>query len=110
MVLIWLIKGVFYKKFFIIYKNEWMQFHWKCLFNLLLKKPRRDACLKLVWRRKNRKREYGKSSYRNISEERKQRLKEYQKTYCKAKKSVYNNEENDFLIVIVILIVFLIKV
>ena len=34
----------------------------------------------------------------DVSEERKQRL--YQKSYCEAKKSQYDNEENSFLIVI----------
>ena len=33
-----------------------------------------------------------KKRYRNVSEEKKQRLKEHQKNYCKAKKSQYNNE------------------
>ena len=35
---------------------------------------------------KNKKREYGKNRYHNMSEE-KQRLKEYQKDYYKTKKS-----------------------
>ena len=43
MVLIWLIKGVFYKLFFIIYKNDWMQSHWMRWFNLLSKN--RDVIL-----------------------------------------------------------------
>ena len=38
MALIWLIKGVFYKIIFILYKNEL-----ECLFNLLSKKPRSDT-------------------------------------------------------------------
>ena len=96
MVLIWLIKGVFYKLFFIIYKNDWMQSHWMCWFNLLSKN--RDVILnrakdyyendKERWRvqardkyrnlseeGKNLKREYGKNRYRNMPEEKKQRLK-----------------------------------
>ena len=36
---------------------------------------------------KNKKREYRRSRYRNMSEEKKQRLKEYQKNYREAKKS-----------------------
>ena len=44
-------------------------------------------------KKKKKKKEYGKNRYRNMSEEKKQRLKEYQKNYCKAKKSQYNNEE-----------------
>ena len=35
--------------------------------------------------------EYGKNRYHSISEEKKQRLKEYQKNYCKTKRSQYNN-------------------
>ena len=38
------------------------------------------------------KREYGKNRYRNMSEEKKQKLKEYQKKYRETKKSKYNNE------------------
>ena len=41
---------------------------------------------------KNKKREYGKNRYHNMSEEKKQKLKEYQKNYREAKKSQYNNE------------------
>ena len=33
-----------------------------------------------------------KTRYHNMSEEKKQRLKEYQKNYREAKKSQYNNE------------------
>ena len=49
---------------------------------------------------KNKKKEYGKNRYHNMSEEKKQRLKEYQKNYREAKTSSYNNEENSFLIMI----------
>ena len=35
-----------------------------------------------------------------MSEEKKQRIKEYQKNYRKTKKSQYNNESNIFLVVI----------
>ena len=38
------------------------------------------------------KREYGKNRYHNMSEEKKQKLKEYQKKYREAKKSKHNNE------------------
>ena len=31
-----------------------------------------------------------------MSEEKKQRLKDYQKNYCEAKKSQFNNEQNSF--------------
>ena len=43
-------------------------------------------------KKKKLKREYGKNRYLNMSEEKKQRLKEYQKNYREAKKSQYNNE------------------
>ena len=39
-----------------------------------------------------KKRAYGKNRFHNMSEETKQRLKEYQKNYSEAKKSQYNNE------------------
>ena len=43
-------------------------------------------------KKKIKKREYGKNTYRNMSEEKKQGLKEYQKNYREAKKSKYNNK------------------
>ena len=43
-------------------------------------------------KKKIKKREYGKSRYHNMSEEKKQRMKEYPKNYREAKKSQYNNE------------------
>ena len=52
----------------------------------------RDKYRNLSEEEKNRKREYGKNRYRNMSEEKKKRLKEYQKNYREAKKSQYNNE------------------
>ena len=41
---------------------------------------------------KNIKREYGRNRYHNMPEEKKQRLKEYQKNYHEAKMSQYNNQ------------------
>ena len=38
------------------------------------------------------KREYGKNRYHNMPEEKKKRLKEYQKNHCETKKSQYNNQ------------------
>ena len=38
---------------------------------------------------KNIKRGYGRNIYHNISEGKKQRLNEYQKNYCEAKKSQF---------------------
>ena len=43
-------------------------------------------------KKKIKKREYGKNRYLNMSEEKKKRLKEYQKNYRKVKKSKYNNK------------------
>ena len=47
-----------------------------------------------------KKKEYGKNRYHNMSEEKKPKLKEYQKKYREAKRSKYNNEQNNFLILI----------
>ena len=78
MVLFYLIKEVFYNFFirniFVIYKNEW-----KYWFSLLLKKTR-DVVLRLTEQaidkygnlseeEKNKKREYGKNRYHNMAEE-----------------------------------------
>ena len=41
---------------------------------------------------KHKEREHGKNRHRDMSEEKKQRLKEYQKNYREAKKSQYNNK------------------
>ena len=60
-------------------------------------------------KKKKQKREYGKNRYCNMSEEKKQRWKEYQKNYCVAKKSQYNSEYNSFLIVIMIVIIIIIQ-
>ena len=45
-----------------------------------------------IYLKKTKKREYGKNRYCNMSEGKKQRLKEYQKNYREAKKSQYNSE------------------
>ena len=42
--------------------------------------------------KKLKKTEYGKNRYRNMSEEKKQKLKEYQKKYREAKKSQSNDQ------------------
>ena len=49
----------------------------------------RDKYRNLSEEEKNKKREYGKNRYHNMSEEKKQRLKEYQKNYRDSKKSQY---------------------
>ena len=41
---------------------------------------------------KNKKKGYGKNRYHNMSDEKKEKLKEYQKRYREAKMSKYNNE------------------
>ena len=41
---------------------------------------------------RNKKREYRKNRYCNMSEEEKKRLKEYQKNYRETKTSKYNNK------------------
>ena len=41
---------------------------------------------------KNKKREYGKNRYHNMFEEKKQKLKEYQKKYHEANRSQSNNQ------------------
>ena len=48
-----------------------------------LKEQARDKYKNLSEEEKNKKREYGKNRYHNMSEEKKQRLKEYQKEYQK---------------------------
>ena len=59
-----------------------------------LREPARDKYKNLSEEEKNKKREYGKGKdrYRNMSEEKKQRLKEYQKNYRETKKSQSNSQ------------------
>ena len=57
-----------------------------------LRELARDKYRKLSEKDENRKREYGKGRYCNISKEKKQILKAYQKNYWKAKKPEYDNE------------------
>ena len=56
-----------------------------------LRKQDRDKYRNLS-EEKNKKNQYGRNRYLNICEEKKTRLKEYQKNYPKAKKSKYNNK------------------
>ena len=101
-----MIKNVFYKNSFVIYK--------KWIIQLIIKKPReirlnrakdyyennkqrlrqqaRDKYRNLSEEDKKKKREYRKNRYYNMPEEKKQKLKEYQKKYREAKKSKHNNE------------------
>ena len=105
MVLIWLIKVVFYiKKIFLVYikmseSTDWTNYQKNK--DLILNKTKdyykndkerlreqaRDKYRNLSEEEKNKKREYGKNRYHNMPEEKKQRLKEYQKNYYKTKKS-----------------------
>ena len=52
----------------------------------------RDKYKNLSEEEKNKKWKYGKNRFHIMSEEKKQRLEEYQKKYREAKKSQYNNE------------------
>ena len=52
-----------------------------------LREQERDKCRQLSDEENNMKREYGKNIYQNMSEENKQKLKEYQRSYREAKRS-----------------------
>ena len=56
----------------------------------------KDKCRNLSEEDKNKNREYGKNKYHSMYEEKKQKRKKYQKNYREAKKSQYNNEWNSF--------------
>ena len=118
MLLTWLIKGVFYKIFLLYVKMSesvyltYYQRNWDVILNTAkvyyendkerLSEKARNKCRNLSEEEKNKKREHVKNRNRNMSEEKKKRLKEYQKSYRESKKSQYNNEQNSFLIVILI--------
>ena len=114
MVLIWLIKEVFYNffyyKFFLscikMSENTYLTYYQRNKERL--KKQARDKYRNVCEEEKNKKREYREDRYHNMSEEKKQKLKEYQKNYREAKKSQYRKNKTVFLIVItaVILTVF----
>ena len=57
-----------------------------------LSEQARDKYKSLSEEEKNKKREYGKNRYHNMSEEKKPGLKEYQKNYCEAK-NIYSKEK-----------------
>ena len=48
-------------------------------------------------KKKNEKREYGKNRYHNMSEEKKQKLKEYQKNYRETNKSIKSAESRNLI-------------
>ena len=56
------------------------------------KKKKKKKIQRIIWRRKNIKREYGANRYFDISKEKKQKLKEYQKNYREAKKSQFSGQ------------------
>ena len=108
MVLIWLIKEVFYKKILLYIKMSesadltYYQRNRDVILNRAkyyyendkerLREQARNKYRNLSKEEKNKKGEYGKNRYQNMSEEKKQRLKEYRKNYREAKKSQYKNE------------------
>ena len=55
-------------------------------------KKKKKKIQRIIWRRKNIKREYGANRYFDISKEKKQKLKEYQKNYREAKKSQFSGQ------------------
>ena len=57
----------------------------------MIREQARDKYRNLSEEEKNKKRDYGKYRYLNMSEEKIKRLKEYQKNYREAQKSQYNN-------------------
>ena len=56
------------------------------------KKKKKKKIQRIIWRIKNIKREYGANRYFDISKEKKQKLKEYQKNYREAKKSQFSGQ------------------
>ena len=55
-------------------------------------KKGRDKYINLFEEDENKKMNMEKNRYHSMSEEKKQKLKEYQKIYGRAKKSKYNNK------------------
>ena len=108
MVLFYLTKEVFCKKFLLYVKMRentnltYYQRNRDVILNRAkhyyendkerLRVQARDKHRNLSEEEKNKKIKYEKNRYRNMSEEKKQRLKEYQKNYREAKKSQYNNK------------------
>ena len=108
MVLIWLIKEVFYKKILLYIKMSesadltYYQRNRDVILNRAkyyyendkerLREQARNKYRNLSKEEKNKKGEYGKNRYQKMSEEKKQRQKEYRKNYRETKKSQYKNE------------------
>ena len=60
----------------------------------ILRQQAKSKCTEFSDEEKNIKREYGRNRYHNMSKEKKQRLKEYQKKFFavkKSKKALFNN-------------------
>ena len=57
-----------------------------------LREQARDKFVTYLKKKKNKKREYGRKRYHNMSKEKKQGLKKYQKNYLEAKKPQSNNQ------------------
>ena len=57
-----------------------------------LRKQARNKYKELSEEEKDIKREYGKIRYHNISGEKTQRLKEYQKNYCETEKAHFSDQ------------------
>ena len=74
----------------VILKNKAKDYYYKNN-NERLKKQARTKYIKLSEEKKIKKRKYGENRYHNVSEENKQRLKQYQKI-IQEKKSKYNND------------------
>ena len=105
MVLFYLIKGVLYKKKLLYIKmgenTNWT--YYQRNRDVILNRAKdyygnnkerlrvqgRDKYRNLSEEKENKKREYGINRHRNVFEEEKKRLKEYQKNYREAKKSQY---------------------
>ena len=75
-----------------MYKNEWVQLRYK---NLLSKKrdvikkyykSKQEINKEIHLKKKYKKREYGRNIYHSTPEEKKEKLKEYQKNYRQTKK------------------------
>ena len=108
MVLTRLIKGVFYKFFWLHIKMskcaDWTYYqkNQDVILNRAkdyfendkerLRRQARDKHKNLSEEEKNKKKEYGCNRYHNMSEEKKQRLKKNQKNHREAKKSQYGDE------------------
>ena len=64
----------------------------KMIKNIKRASKKKKKIQRIIWRRKNIKREYGANRYFDISKEKKQKLKEYQKNYREAKKSQFSGQ------------------